>query len=205
MQEPLGRRWAGRAQGGGGGGWGVRFSRILPWHVYFSRFSRVRAAMRTAPGARKVWPDDMDELRELTSPLWRAPPLAMLPLNGGYSTKSVKKAGVYRSKKAGELQEMRSSTGKKAGVTASKKSWRGLTPPWIFWTSYCTLGVSTTASTRCVAVPCVSRSQPSPTAVSRCRSGVVHSPVTTLPMLRAWHCLPNGTTAKRMEQRVRML
>eukprot|EP00661_Eupelagonemidae_sp_cell13_P018445 gene18445-biopygen20448 len=56
------RRWAGRAQGGGGGG--VSFvSRIPPWHAYLARFSRVRAAMRTAPGACKVGPDDTDELR----------------------------------------------------------------------------------------------------------------------------------------------
>eukprot|EP00661_Eupelagonemidae_sp_cell13_P009177 gene9177-biopygen16708 len=50
------------------GGWrrgGPFFSRIPPWHAYFARFSRVRAAMRTAPGARKVWPDDTDELREV--------------------------------------------------------------------------------------------------------------------------------------------
>eukprot|EP00661_Eupelagonemidae_sp_cell13_P009151 gene9151-biopygen6189 len=60
----LERRWAGRA----GGGWrrgGPFFSRIPPWRAHFARFSRVRAAMRTAPGARKVWPDDTDELREL--------------------------------------------------------------------------------------------------------------------------------------------
>eukprot|EP00661_Eupelagonemidae_sp_cell13_P020945 gene20945-biopygen2622 len=57
--------WAsvGRRRAGGGGG-GVRFSRIPPWRAHFARFSRVRAAMRTAPGARKVGPDDTDELRE---------------------------------------------------------------------------------------------------------------------------------------------
>eukprot|EP00661_Eupelagonemidae_sp_cell13_P020891 gene20891-biopygen13150 len=65
----LGRRWAGGAQGGGGGGGGESFSpRIPPWHAYLARFSRVRAAMRTAPGARKVGPDDTgvggDEVRD---------------------------------------------------------------------------------------------------------------------------------------------
>eukprot|EP00661_Eupelagonemidae_sp_cell13_P023544 gene23544-biopygen1270 len=45
---------------------GVRFSRIPPWQAYVARFSRVRAAIRTAPGARKVGPDDTDELRELS-------------------------------------------------------------------------------------------------------------------------------------------
>eukprot|EP00661_Eupelagonemidae_sp_cell13_P023301 gene23301-biopygen4311 len=61
-REPLGRRWAGRAQGAAAGG--SVLSWIPPWHAYLARFSRVRAAMRTAPGARKVGPDDTDELRE---------------------------------------------------------------------------------------------------------------------------------------------
>eukprot|EP00661_Eupelagonemidae_sp_cell13_P015940 gene15940-biopygen15778 len=46
------------------GGWRRGGSRIPPWHAYLARFSRVRAAMRTAPGAHKVGPDDTDELRE---------------------------------------------------------------------------------------------------------------------------------------------
>eukprot|EP00661_Eupelagonemidae_sp_cell13_P009561 gene9561-biopygen19741 len=62
-QEPLGRWWAGGAQGDGGGG--LFFFKQPPWRAHFARFSRVRAAMRTAPGARKVGPDDTDELREL--------------------------------------------------------------------------------------------------------------------------------------------
>eukprot|EP00661_Eupelagonemidae_sp_cell13_P022430 gene22430-biopygen1169 len=57
------------------GGWrrgGPSFSRIPPWHAYMARFSRVRAAMRTAPGARKVGPDDTDELRERVTVLFDA-------------------------------------------------------------------------------------------------------------------------------------
>eukprot|EP00661_Eupelagonemidae_sp_cell13_P015971 gene15971-biopygen8211 len=42
---------------------GSVFPWIPPWHAYLARFSRVRAAMRTAPGARKVGPDDTDGLR----------------------------------------------------------------------------------------------------------------------------------------------
>eukprot|EP00661_Eupelagonemidae_sp_cell13_P018407 gene18407-biopygen21951 len=48
----------------GGGGGGLFFLRIPSWHAYLTPFSRVRAAMRTATGARKVVPDDTDELRE---------------------------------------------------------------------------------------------------------------------------------------------
>eukprot|EP00661_Eupelagonemidae_sp_cell13_P021040 gene21040-biopygen16158 len=54
----------GRRRAGGWRGGGPFFSRIPPWRAHFARFSRVRAAMRTAPGARKVGPDDTDELRE---------------------------------------------------------------------------------------------------------------------------------------------
>eukprot|EP00661_Eupelagonemidae_sp_cell13_P015166 gene15166-biopygen17159 len=43
-------------------GW-VCFPRIPPWHACLARFLRIGAAMRTAPGARKVGPDDTDGLR----------------------------------------------------------------------------------------------------------------------------------------------
>eukprot|EP00661_Eupelagonemidae_sp_cell13_P015703 gene15703-biopygen14278 len=49
------------------GGEGPYFTSIPPWHAYVARFSRVRAAMRTAPGAGKVVPDDTNELREQSS------------------------------------------------------------------------------------------------------------------------------------------
>eukprot|EP00661_Eupelagonemidae_sp_cell13_P007606 gene7606-biopygen22554 len=54
----------GRRRAGGWRGKGSVFFKQPPWRAHFSRFSRVRAAMRTAPGARKVGPDDTDELRE---------------------------------------------------------------------------------------------------------------------------------------------
>eukprot|EP00661_Eupelagonemidae_sp_cell13_P001251 gene1251-biopygen13824 len=63
MGASFGRRWAGRAQGGGGGGF--CFFTNPPWHASLARFSRIRAAMRTAPGARKVVPDDTDGLRDV--------------------------------------------------------------------------------------------------------------------------------------------
>eukprot|EP00661_Eupelagonemidae_sp_cell13_P008782 gene8782-biopygen15194 len=77
-ERPGGVLWKCRSPGAPTGLWGVGgqaarrgvaagglfFSRIPPWHTYLARFSRVRAAMRTAPGACKVGPDDTDELRE---------------------------------------------------------------------------------------------------------------------------------------------
>eukprot|EP00661_Eupelagonemidae_sp_cell13_P017738 gene17738-biopygen2352 len=41
------------ARRGVAAGGGPFFPRIPPWRAHFARFSRVRAAMRTAPGARK--------------------------------------------------------------------------------------------------------------------------------------------------------
>eukprot|EP00661_Eupelagonemidae_sp_cell13_P024778 gene24778-biopygen20917 len=46
---------------------------IPPWHASLASSSRVRAAIRTAPGARKVRPDDTDGLRDVRLAVTRFP------------------------------------------------------------------------------------------------------------------------------------